>query len=331
MRERVPHEHEERERPAQQPATPQPPAALALDLQRSAGNQATTQMVQRFGGVLGIGGDLAFDYAWRKFVESNEESSSFVTIDPNWRVLALQYADYNPSDGLWIKMGLRRLPDTWKGSWVLEQAGPETNAITLDRAIFFNPDVSGEPQVDTFVHEVVHVAQYGLLGVQGFLGSYAIDYVKGLVGGGGDTMKAYHAIRHEKQAAAVEARFKAWREQKEKEDAAKPKPPGPADPVKEAQDAMKPAPIGEVGAFALVGSVGEKGDNRPEDVQRVAARLHALGFLDAMTTDVEKVSEAIWQYQSQVLRWPRPDGRVDVDNKTHRALKAGRKTGSMAL
>jgi hypothetical protein len=32
-----------------------------------------------------------------------------------------------------------------------------------------------------------------------------------------------------------------------------------------------------------------------------------------------------------VFRWPRPDGRVDVENKTHRALKAGRKTGSMAL
>jgi hypothetical protein len=331
MREHVPHEEQEREQPVQAQPVPQPHAAAALDLQRSAGNQATAQMVQRFGGVLGIGGDFAFDYAWRKFVESNEEDATFVTLDPTWRQLALEYSAFNESDGTWIKLGLRRIPDTWKGSWVLEQAGSETNAITLDRAIFFNPEVSGEPNVDTYVHELVHVAQYGMLGVQGFLGSYAIDYVKGLVGGGGDTMKAYHAIRHEKQAAAIEGRFKAWRENKEKEDAAKPKPPGPTDPLKEAEEAMKPGPVSAVGKFPLAGSVGEKGENRPEDVERVAGRLHALGFLTAMTTDVEQVSEAIWQYQSEVLRWPRPDGRVDVDNKTHRALKAGRKSGSLAL
>jgi hypothetical protein len=145
-------------------------------------------------------------------------------------------------------------------------------------------------------------------------------------------MKAYHAIRHEKQAAAVEARFKAWREQKEKEDAAKPKPAEPRDPLDEAKDTMNaPRPVSEVGNFPLVGSVGAKGDNRPEDVERVAGRLHALGFLDAMTTDIEKVTDAIERYQSEVLRWPGPDGRVDVNNKTHRALKAGRKVGSMAL
>jgi len=50
-----------------------------------------------------------------------------------------------------------------------------------------------------------------------------------------------------------------------------------------------------------------------------------------MTTDIEEVTDAIHDYQSQVLGWPRPDGRVDVGNKTHRALKAGRKTVSMAL
>src|SRR3954468_6529719 len=117
MREHVPHEEQERERPAQAPAPQRHPATLALDMQRSAGNQATTQMVQRFGGVLGIGGDLAFDYAWRKFVESNEESAMFVTLDPTWRQLALEYSAANEADGQWIKMGLRRIPDTWKGSW----------------------------------------------------------------------------------------------------------------------------------------------------------------------------------------------------------------------
>ena len=339
MHERVSREDEERDQPAIPAARAEPPSAqLALQMQRTAGNQATTQMVQRFGGgILGIGGDLAFDYAWDKFVESNTEDASYFAPDPNWRLLALQYSDFNKSDGLWIKMGLARMPDCYKGGWILERAGAETHAITLNTTILFNPETSGEPNVDTYVHEMVHVAQYGILGVQGFLGTYAADFVKGLIGSGGDDTKAYHAIRHEKQASAIEERFKAWREKKEADDAKKAaeedaKRPTPYDPIKAAEEAMKPQPVvTEVGVFPLVGSVGEKGDNRPEDVERVAGRLHALGFLPTMTTDIEQVTDAIHEYQSRVLDWPRPDGRVDVDNKTHRALKAGRKTGSMAL
>jgi hypothetical protein len=339
MHERLPHEEEQHETPAARvaPARPQPPAAMALQMQRTVGNRATTQMVQRFGGFLGLAGDLAFDYAWDKFVESNEETASYYTPDPSWRLLALQYSEFNKSDGVWIKLGIGRFPDCWKGSWILEQAGSATHAITLDDAIFFNPEASGEPNVDTYVHELVHVAQYTIQGVQGFLGSYGIDYVKGLLGGGGDPDKAYHAIRHEKQAAAVEERFKAWRINKEAEDARKAaeeeaKRPTPIDPVKEAEEAMKPkSPISEVGGFSLTGSVGAKGDNRPEDVELVAGRLHGLGFLPTMTTDIDEVTDAIYEYQLRVFRWPRPDSRVDVENKTHRALKAGRKTGSMAL
>ena len=75
-----------------------------------------------------------------------------------------------------------------------------------------------------------------------------------------------------------------------------------------------PTTISEVGPFPLTGSVGAKGDNRPEDVARVAGRLHALGFLDPMTTDIDAVTDAIERYQSEVLRWPGPDGRVDVDD-----------------
>src|SRR3954464_9468316 len=110
MRERVPHEEQQTERAAPTTPVPQPPAALALDMQRSAGNQATTQMVQRFPGVLGIGADLAFDYAGRKLAASNEESAMFVTLDPTWRQLALEYSAANEADGQWIKMGLRRIP-----------------------------------------------------------------------------------------------------------------------------------------------------------------------------------------------------------------------------
>jgi len=345
MHERVPHDEQQREQPAPRPASAQaqPPAAMALQLQRTVGNRATAQMIQRWNPVTGIVGEIAFDigfdYAWRKFVEHNRDTASYYSVPPEWRQLAIDYAHSAEAgnDGKFLEVGIKRLPSCWLGGWIIGQAGDGTHAITLDTDVFFNKDMSDEPSVDTYVHELVHVAQYAIFGVQGFLGDYAEDFVKGYITGGGDDMKAYHSIKVEQHAAAVEARFKAWREKKQVEDAEKAKEeaakhPTPVDPIKEAEEAMKPkSPISDVGGFPLTGSVGEKGDNRPEDVERVAGRLHGLGFLPTMTTDIEKVTEAIYDYQSQVLRWPRPDSRIDVGNKTHRALKAGRKTGSMAL
>ncbi|HEX5620532.1 MAG TPA: hypothetical protein VFX51_19080 [Solirubrobacteraceae bacterium] len=340
MHERVSDEPETRETPATAPparALPQqPPAAMALQLQRTVGNRATAQMVQRWNPVTGVVGDvlgIGFDYVWRKFVQANRESGSYFNVPPEWRQLAIDYAHAaGGADAKFLEIGIKRLPSSWIGGWIIGQAGDGTHAITLDTDIFFNADMSDEPSVDTYVHELVHVAQYAIEGVEGFLGDYAVDFVEGYVTGGFDDMKAYHSIKVEQHAAAVEARFKAWREQREKEEAAKPKPAKPKDPLEEAQEKLKPpSPISEFGGFSLAGSVGQGGVNRPEDVERVAGRLHGLGFLPTMTTDVDAVTDAIYDYQLRVFRWPRPDGRVDVENKTHRALKAGRKEGSMAL
>ena len=78
-------------------------------------------------------------------------------------------------------------------------------------------------------------------------------------------------------------------------------------------------------AFHIDESVGEDGVNSSDDVSRVGARLHELGFLDEDTTDVEKVSEALYDYQHQVLHERRPSGRVDPGSATAKALRAGRK------
>jgi hypothetical protein len=334
MRDRLRHGEEDRQRPAEPAAPVDQAGALALQLQRTVGNQATARLLQRFGAadlIVGPGLRASLEWiVWPRIVRSNRESSSAHGIDPAWRELAFLYSHENPADGKWIRMGLARMPSFWVGSWILERAGSETHAITLDEDVFFNPATDGEPNVDTYVHELVHVAQYGILGITGFLGSYAQEFVEEYIGSGGDDAAAYHQIAHERQAAAVEERFTEWRLKKEKadaEDAAR-RP----NPIKDAEDAMRPpSPISEIGPFALTGSVGAKGDNRPEDVERVAGRLHGLGFLASMTTDIAAVTEAIERYQSEVLGWPGPDGRVDVDNKTHRALKAGRKTVSMQL
>jgi hypothetical protein len=336
MKERVPHGEEDRQRPAEPPASAEYPAALALQLQRTAGNQATGRLLQRFGimDVVAPGLEKSFELiVWNGFVSLNRGAASSHRIDPEWRRLAGLYSVENPVDGEWIRLAIRRMPDFWLGGMVIDEAGSDTHAITLDKDVFFNPSATGEPNVDTYVHELVHVAQYGILGITGFLGTYAKAFVEGYIGSGGDDMKAYHQIAHERQATAIEERFSEWRKKKEKRDAEEEaKKPTPPDPIKEADEALRPAPpISEIGSFQLNGSVGAKGDNRPDDVARVAGRLHGLGFLDPMSTDVGAVTAAIERYQYDVLGWPRPDGRVDVDNKTHRALAAGRKRTSMQL
>jgi hypothetical protein len=82
--------------------------------------------------------------------------------------------------------------------------------------------------------------------------------------------------------------------------------------------------------FHVRASVGEDGKNDPDDVRRVSRRLHQLGFLDEETTDLDAIGDAIYLYQSAVLRWRKPDGRVEPRGKTEAAMRAGRKV-SMTL
>ncbi|MEA2293543.1 MAG: hypothetical protein QOE86_1182 [Solirubrobacteraceae bacterium] len=82
--------------------------------------------------------------------------------------------------------------------------------------------------------------------------------------------------------------------------------------------------------FYVEASVGEDGRNDLADVRRAAARLKDVGFLDAVTDDPDVVAEAIWTYQSMVVKLPRPDGRIDPRGKTEAALRTGRRI-SMAL
>ena len=91
------------------------------------------------------------------------------------------------------------------------------------------------------------------------------------------------------------------------------------------RDAMHP-PVG----FHVKGSVGEDGRNDPADVHKTARRLRELGFLEKETTDPDEIADAIYSYQSAVLRWSKPDGRLDPRGETERALRAGRRI-SMTL
>jgi hypothetical protein len=64
----------------------------------------------------------------------------------------------------------------------------------------------------------------------------------------------------------------------------------------------------------LQGSVGVEGDNHPGDVLVVMRLLAAAGYGDA------DVKAAITRFQSEVLNFPHPDGRVDPGGRTFKAL-----------
>jgi hypothetical protein len=82
--------------------------------------------------------------------------------------------------------------------------------------------------------------------------------------------------------------------------------------------------------FYVRASVGDDATNNPEDVRRTSKRLHELGLFDQASDDIEAIGDAIYTYQSSVLRLRKPDGRIDPRGPTEAALRAGRKI-SMAL
>src|SRR5918995_7466120 len=100
MRDRARHVEGEARRPAEPPAPADNAALLALQLQRTAGNQATARLLQR-GGVMDVfapGLEKGFEwFVWNRFVRSNRESATYHTIDSGWRQLALRFSREHPT------------------------------------------------------------------------------------------------------------------------------------------------------------------------------------------------------------------------------------------
>ncbi|MGN6105218.1 MAG: hypothetical protein ACTHU0_08950 [Kofleriaceae bacterium] len=118
-----------------------------------------------------------------------------------------QYAAAHPGDGLWLILGLAQDPRFWQGGWILDvQTGAA--AMTLDRDVFFRDSLS----IETFAHEVVHVAQYAVVGPGGFLVSYfglsALTIAYRLARG--EALQVMQSSPHENQAYEIEQRFQTW-------------------------------------------------------------------------------------------------------------------------
>ena len=209
---------------------PPPPAtdvARILRLQQTAGNRAVTAMIQRldvgdvwdvvkgplfrgpFGGLGGIldgpGTELAFD----AMVASNRSGAMPFRVPPSYVPSIQAYATVAPEDGKILLAALARKPRFHVGGWILDvQQGAE--AMTLDTDVF----CVGAPSVDTFVHELVHVKQYGDVGPIKFLTNYFGEVgwkaLKALIAR--EEIDMFKASTYEQEGYALEQRFKYWRE-----------------------------------------------------------------------------------------------------------------------
>ncbi len=212
-----------------------PAVARVLELQRTAGNQAVTaaiaagrarQTVQRldwedavdffqwtnpltFGGkalreITGVELNL-----WMAAEQAVRASASKTSI-PAWFIEKLRaYAAYNAADGAVLKNALAEGPSHYIGG-VLLGGNKDAAAITFGNSVFYGE----QPDVDTYVHEMVHINQYQVLGRQAFVLSYfglsAATIAKRLLMG--QPIRAMRSSPHEEQAYQLEQRFKTWRQ-----------------------------------------------------------------------------------------------------------------------
>ena len=159
---------------------------------------------------LGLIGEL-FDPIgpiWAAVVASNIAVASKVNVPAGYTSQLNSYAAANTDDGAKLTAGLANSPDYYTGGWILDvQTGAK--AITLGSAVFVN----GSLDVDTYVHEMVHVNQYGVLGPTLFLTSYfglsAMEIARRLVKH--LPLDPMSSSPQESEAYAIEGRFRTWR------------------------------------------------------------------------------------------------------------------------
>jgi hypothetical protein len=211
------------------PAAPTPHERI-LALQRSAGNAAVGRVLQRDWydyiptpwNPLGPVGELTgiklpgigsitdpLSGPFEVAIQTNRAMASRISVPETYREKLLEYAKDNVWDGALLVKALTHSPRFYKGGWILDvQSGAK--AMTLDNYVFVN----GELDIGTYIHELVHVTQYGFLGRTKFLQSYfglsALTIAKRFVMR--EDLDMMDSSPHEMQAYNLEKRFLAWYE-----------------------------------------------------------------------------------------------------------------------
>lgn len=209
-----------------------------LQLQRTAGNQAVVAAlaVAAAGPAKGvlqrIGWDDVWDVAqwmnpatvgqkairsitgleanpWTMAEQAVRVSASQISIPATYYLTAGKFAGANREDGAVILNAINQEPKHYHGGWLLSVQG-EAEAITFGNSVFYN---TSQPTEATFIHELVHINQYNKLGRSGFLTSYfglsLATIIKRAIMG--EPIEAMQSSPHERDAYALERRFKAWR------------------------------------------------------------------------------------------------------------------------
>ena len=149
----------------------------------------------------------ALEIVFNSVLASNLAVSTVVPVPGSWLSAVAEYSLANIADGIVLVAALARLPTFHRGGWIMSVV-PGAVAMTLDRRVFDNGSLS----LATCVHELVHVFQYGALGIDGFLTSFfgmsaATIAARWLAR---KPLRVMKSSPHEVQAYDLEARFKAW-------------------------------------------------------------------------------------------------------------------------
>ena len=140
-------------------------------------------------------------------VERSRATSTPLSVPPEFHNQLVDFASESLEEDLVLLKALDRVPNFHTGGAILELQ-PDASAMTLDRDVF----VRGTLDAATYVHEMVHVAQYGKLGPLRFLelyfgetgGRLALHLLYDL------PFDPFRASVLERQAYAIERRFVRW-------------------------------------------------------------------------------------------------------------------------
>jgi len=140
-------------------------------------------------------------------MERRNDHTGGQAVAPGSEALLRSYAAHNLLDGARLLAGLSRGPSFRLGGWLLA-VQPRAIAITLDTTVYCRQPIAAS----TYVHELVHVAQYAELGVAKFLALYFGLALRQIVirAFRGQPIDVMTASPLEDEAYAIEARFSAW-------------------------------------------------------------------------------------------------------------------------
>jgi hypothetical protein len=147
---------------------------------------------------------------FRRVVASNRRAAQAVEIPDDYDERVRAYAAAHPEDGRMLLDALGRQPHFHRGGWIM-RLQPRAAAMTLDTDVFLRRDITPR----RYVHELVHVYQYGQMGTLPFLEAYFGGAARELLGRilRRRTLDPMTASPLEAEAYAIDRRFKAWEQQ----------------------------------------------------------------------------------------------------------------------